>query len=142
MSDETAVTSPLLEVTEDDLEKAQSQIALYREMLDAELLEDAPNQNFVGRMETAIEEIQSEARDYYYALNPVPRPELCTLCNYTPTDKNSNLHECPNCHGPFENNTVSPKGYFNWVCKTPSGILYCIQTEDAEEPDIPQVEEI
>lgn len=148
---------PSLEVTQEKFEKAQSQIsdlraALEEEQSELDVLLDAAepseieigiSQGLVDRYANSIDEIQAEARDYYYLLNKVPRPELCTLCNYTPTDKNSNLHECPNCKGPFENNTVSPKGSFNWLCRHPgTKNHYCITTKTNEEPDIPGVEEI
>lgn len=128
---------PVLEVTQDDLEKAKSQITLYRDMLDAEFNEDEPSQNFISRMEVAIDQIEAEAREYYYALNKVPRPELCGLCNWNPINKNVVTKFCPYCTGDLKNNRPSPTGSFNWVCKKNDKTVFCINTPDAEEPDIP-----
>ncbi len=143
---------PYIEVREIDLEQAKSQItdlqaALDEEQSELDVLLDAETQDpieigisqgLVDRYANSILEIKAEARGYYYALHNVPRPELCTLCNYTPTDKNSNLKECPNCFGPFKNQTVDPKGSFNWRCRKADRSVFCITTPTNEEPDIPE----
>jgi len=145
------VVVPYIEVRQIDLEQAKSQItdlqaALDEEQAELEVLQAADtwdeieigiSQGLVDRYENSILEIKAEARGYYYALHNVPRPELCTLCNYTATDKNSNLTECPNCFGPFKNNTVKPARSFNWRCKKIDKSVFCITTPTNEEPDIP-----
>lgn len=148
---------PAIEIDYFDLEQALSQIATLREALAEEQseldvllqaavpdeIEIAVSERQVQNQEQAIREIQEEGRRYYYALNDVPVPELCGLCNFNPINKNVVFKECPSCGGPFKNNRAHPDQ--NWLCAKFSlltqSVIYFTENSDGS-PDIAGVEGI
>ncbi len=146
----------LLEISAEDLEKAQSQLKIIREMLAEENIElqqaqvaaDADeiaiSERQIASLEKSIEEIVEEGRKYYYLLHPVPRPALCLVCNFNPINKNVVLKDCPECDGPIKNNRPHPEAE-NWICCRWNDELQekVFFTENAdEEPNVAGVEEI
>lgn len=136
----------VVEVIPEDLAKAQSQLSILREMLEEELEESTGSEAdllVISKLETSIREIEAEGRKYYYLLNPVPRPELCGLCNFNPINKNVVFTNCPNCDGPIKWNRPSPLPQ-NWRCfkmDVTGHKVYFAENSDGE-PEISGVEEI
>lgn len=103
---------PSIEVTEDDLEKANQQIALLEELVVDYQGRGGDNSAVIGKLEADIREIRAEAKRYDYKLNPRPRAEICTLCNLHPMVTMPS-RPCPSC-GCIIVNAQPPSGKVHW----------------------------
>lgn len=157
---------PEMEIDFFDLEMALSQIADFKLALEEEQAEldvllgaDEPDDaailistDKVSRYERSIVQIQVEGRRYYYLLNPVPRPELCLVCNFNPINKNVILDVCPECGGGLKNNRASDikedlkSGGANWRCArfdvAIQQVVFFTEYTLGGEPDISGIEGI
>lgn len=95
-------------VTQSDLDEANSQIAGIKLAI-SKLTDQAT----IDALTESLKQIEEEARDYDYALNPRPKPEECLTCNSGPFIAMPDT-TCANCGNRIVQGRVED-GFKNWI---------------------------
>lgn len=95
-------------VSQSDYDKAESQINLLKDLLASET-----DPTVLARLQTAIDQIKAEIREYDYLLHPRPAPERCTVCNDGPFIAMPDT-TCAHCGLPIKEGRAPPNTV-NWI---------------------------